>query len=46
MDIFHEKKRPYLVDNAPDSIIELARDVEKIREFNNYLYMRVDMVFI
>ena len=45
-NIFHEKRRPYLVDNAPDSIIQLARVVERIKEFNNYLYMRVDMVLV
>lgn len=45
-NIFHEKRRPYLVDNVPDSIIQLARDVERIKEFNNYLYMRVDMVLV
>ena len=45
-NIFHEKRKPYLVDNAPDSIIQLARVVERIKEFNNYLYMRVDMVLV
>ena len=45
-NIFHEKRRPYLVDNVPDSIIQLARVVERIKEFNNYLYMRVDMVLV
>lgn len=45
-NIFHEKRRPYLVDNVPDSILELARVVEKIKDFNNYLYMRVDMVLV
>lgn len=45
-NIFHEKRRPYLVDDVPDSIIQLARVVERIKEFNNYLYMRVDMVLV
>ena len=45
-NIFHEKRRTYLVNDAPDSIIELARDVERIKDFNNYLYMRVDMVLV
>ena len=45
-NIFHEKRKPYLVVNAPDSIIQLARVVERIKEFNNYLYMRVDMVLV
>ena len=42
-NIFHEKKKPYLVNNVPDNIIRLARVVERINEFNDYLYMRVDM---
>ena len=45
-NIFHEKRRPYLVDDVPDSIIQLARVVERIKDFNNYLYMRVDMVLV
>ncbi len=45
-NIFHEKRKSYLVDDAPDSIIRLARVVERIKEFNNYLYMRVDMVLV
>lgn len=45
-NIFHEKRRPYLVSEVPDVIIELAKRIEKIQEFNDYLYMRVDMVLI
>ena len=45
-NIFHRKKKTYLVSLVPDSIIELARKVEKIPEFKNYLYMRVDMVLV
>ena len=45
-NIFHEKRRPYLVNDVPNSIIELAKVVEGIKEFNNYLYMRVDMILI
>lgn len=45
-NIFHEKRRPYLVDDVPDSIIQLSRVVERIKDFNNYLYMRVDMVLV
>ncbi len=45
-NIFHEKRRPYLVNNVPDRIIELAKSVERIQDFNNYLYMRVDMVLV
>ena len=44
--IFHEKKRPYLIREVPDSITKLAYKIEKIPEFNNYLYMRVDMVMV
>lgn len=44
--VFHEKKKTYLINNVPNSIIELARRVEEIPEFKNYLYMRVDMVLI
>lgn len=45
-NIFHEKKRPYLVTEIPNCIIKLAKQVEKIQEFNNYLYMRVDTVLV
>lgn len=45
-NIFHEKRSPYLVNDVPDSIIQLARVVERIKDFNNYLYMRVDMVLV
>ena len=45
-NIFHEKKKPYLVSDIPNSILKLAKKVEKIKDFNNYLYMRVDMVLI
>lgn len=45
-NIFHEKRRSYLVNDVPDNIIELAKMVEKIKEFNGYLYMRVDMVLV
>lgn len=45
-NIFHEKRKPYLVNDVPDSILELAKVVERIKDFNNYLYMRVDMVLV
>lgn len=45
-NIFHEKRRPYLITDVPDSIIELAKKVEKIEEFDDYLYMRVDMILV
>lgn len=43
--VFHEKKHPYLVD-PPKAIIAMANKVEKIKQFEGYLYMRVDMVLI
>lgn len=45
-NIFHEKKKSYLVKDVPSCIIDLVRKVEKIKEFQNYLYMRVDMVIV
>ena len=45
-NVFHEKKRPYLINDVPESILKLARKVEKIPEYKDYLYMRVDMVLI
>lgn len=45
-NIFHEKKRPYLITEIPECIIKLAKKVEKIPEYKNYLYMRIDMVLI
>ncbi len=42
--VFHSKKKPYLVKDVPSEIEEVARKVESLDEFNNYLYMRVDMV--
>ncbi len=44
--VFHEKKRPYLISDIPKDILMLAKKVEKIPEFSNYLYMRVDMVLV
>lgn len=45
-NVFHEKKRPYFISEVPENIINLAKKVEKIPEFKNYLYMRVDMVLV
>ena len=45
-NIFHDKKRPYLITDVPKSIIALAKEVEQINAFNGYLYMRVDMVMV
>ena len=45
-NIFHDKKRPYLVNDVPDSVIKLANKVEKIKAFKGYVYMRVDMVMV
>lgn len=44
--VFHEKKRPYLISDIPEAILMLANKVEKVSEFSNYLYMRVDMVLV
>lgn len=44
--IFHSKKRPYLLNEVPEPILNLAKRVESISEFSNYLYMRVDMVMV
>ena len=43
-NIFHDKKRPYLLEDIPSSVIKLATEVSNIPEYRNYLYMRVDMV--
>ena len=45
-NVFHEKKKPHLITEVPKSIIELAKKVEQIKEFDGYLYMRVDMVLV
>lgn len=45
-NIFHEKKSSIFIEDPPKKIIELALLVEKIPEFKDYLYMRVDMVLI
>lgn len=42
--IFSIKKRPELVKNPPLSVIKLAKKVSKIKDFDNYLYMRADIV--
>ncbi len=44
--IFHDKKRPYLVSDIPKCVYNLARKVEQLKEYNGYLYMRVDMVVV
>lgn len=43
-NIFHEKRKTYLVNNPPIEILNLAYAVEKISEFSGYLYMRVDII--
>ena len=45
-NIFHDKKRPYLVSDIPKCVYNLARKVEQLEEFKGYLYMRVDMVVV
>ena len=44
--IFHDKKKPYLVSDIPKCVYNLARKVEQLKEYNGYLYMRVDMVVV
>lgn len=43
-NIFHEKKQPYIINEVPKCIMDLAMAIEKIPEYSNYLYMRVDIV--
>ena len=45
-NIFHDKKRPHIIDEVPEEVLRLAKKVEQIPEYKNYLYMRVDMVLI
>ena len=45
-NIFHDKKRTYLVSDIPKCVYNLARKVEQLEEFKGYLYMRVDMVVV
>ena len=45
-NVFHAKQRPYLIENIPKSVLNLAYKVENIPEFQGYLYMRVDMVVV
>ena len=44
--IFHDKKKPFLIEEVPKEIIDLAKKVERIEEYKDYLYMRVDMVLV
>ncbi|MEF9985450.1 MAG: hypothetical protein RR404_03325 [Bacilli bacterium] len=44
--IFFEKKKPYYLNEVPDKILELAYRVNKLKEFKDSLYMRVDIVDI
>lgn len=44
--IFHDKKKPFLVTEVPESIKKLAVKIAELPEFNNCLYMRVDMVLV
>ena len=45
-NVFHAKQKPYLIENVPKSVLNLAHEVESILEFQDYLYMRVDMVVV
>lgn len=43
--VFTEKQRPIYIEIPPKDILELAYKVSRIPEFENYLYMRVDIVY-
>ena len=45
-NIFHDKKKPYLIEKVPECVLDLAYKVEQLNDFKNYLYMRVDMVVV
>lgn len=45
-NVLYQKKKTSLVLVPPKEVIELATKVEQVPEFQNYLYMRVDMVMI
>ena len=42
--VFSDKKDPYKVEKIPEDVLSLAHKVERIDEFKNYSYMRVDIV--
>lgn len=42
--ILTESKRTECVHKIPNNIIDMAIKIEKLKEFEKYLYMRVDMV--
>lgn len=42
--VFSEKKRPIYLSDIPCCIKKIAYDVSKLKEFSDYLYMRVDIV--
>ena len=44
--VFTEKKKPFLISDIPQEAYNLAKKVSNIKEFNGYLYMRVDMVMV
>ena len=42
--IFTEYQKPQYLSNIPNSVLNLAKSVERIQEYSGYLYMRVDIV--
>lgn len=42
--IFSEKEKPYLIQDVPFNVLELAKMVKNIPEYSKVLYMRVDIV--
>ena len=42
--VFSEKKHPYYLTKVPKSVLELAKSVSILPEFEGYLFMRVDII--
>lgn len=42
--VFHDHRRKEYIDDIPNSILEISKNIIEIPEFQDYLYMRIDMV--
>lgn len=42
--IFYKKQKPYELKSVPDNVLKLAKKVMSIPDYNDALYMRVDIV--
>lgn len=42
--VFSEKKHPYYLTKVPKNVLDLAKSVSILSEFDGYLFMRVDIV--